>query len=470
MTITEFIEKFIDNYGSDYEYEWDEDLKQLTLISNKKADIGLGCIRIVFEDTKYNIYREFLYEDCYSHSVALEITKEEMFFYEYIKRISEKLPQISYEDGMGCPFYCDLVGYFNLPLIWNDFTHLLAVFEQACQHSIFLTINDIDKNSELFLSYKEMQSKAFEELKGLSSSLCNVHIKDTTLNKNHCFDSVFAYVNTSNTVLTGVGLEHLELVGGHTTNNQYHFYAGLQYFIIRPDLEDACVTIVNKRLTDEVIELFEQANEEWDIDAYVHYSLNKRSWLVVTCGELWAVICPIRPERHEACFTSEKNKIKSLEHDFMLVAPKQLWSRTYDFTILNEAAFENMCRDLLLEMNFHNIQVRGRTRAPDGGVDITADEEYKTLVGTEKRKWIFQCKHTKGQIDRKDLSEVRDLLQEFHADCYGLFYSGYFTPTTLDRIDSICQHDKLKIQGWDFNGLEILLTKFQKVSTKYFGL
>lgn len=469
MTINEFIEKFAEEYDSDYEYEWDEDLRQLTLISNEKSDTTLS-ITIDLEENSYDIYREFLYEECYGQSVALEIIKEEMFFYECIKRSSEQLPQISYDDGMGCPFCCDSVGYFNLPLIWSDFIHLLSMFEQACQQMNLLTIDEIDKESDLFLSYKEMQSNVFKELKGLSASLCDVHIKDMPHNKNHCFDSVFAYVNTSKTVLTGVGLEHLSQIYGQIADKNYRFYAGIQYFIICAEFENDLVTIVNKRFIDEVTELFEQVNGGWDIDSFIHYSLNERSWLVVTCGELWAVIRPIKSERHEACFTFEKNKIKSLEHDFILVAPEHLWSRTYDFSILNDNDFENMCRDLLLEMDFRNIQVRGKTRAPDGGVDITADEEYKTLIGTEKRKWIFQCKHTKGQIDRKDLSEVRDLLQEFHADCYGLFFSGYFTPNTLDRIERICQNDKLKIQGWDFNGLEILLTKFPKVSTKYFGL
>lgn len=470
MTSNEFIEKFAEAYGLDYEYEWDEESKQLTLLCNNKADIDIGCIKITIEESSYDIYREFLYEDCYSHSMTLEILKDEVLFCECIRRILGKQPHVSYEDGMGCPFHCDLVGYFNLPFIWDDFAHMLVVIEKACRQMKILTINEIDKNSKLFLEYEEMKRKTFEALKGLSLDLCNRHIRDTPLNKNHDLDSVFAYVNTHNTVLTGVGLEHLSQVGGQVPNKQYYFYMGLQYFIICPEHEKDCITIANKGLIDKVIELFEQANEEWDIESSIHYAIDKRSWLIVTCGELWAIICPIKPESHETCFTFEKNKIRSLERDFMMVSPEHLWNRTFDFTKLSDENFETMCRDLLVEMNFQNIQVRGKTRAPDGGIDITADEEYKTLIGTEQRKWIFQCKHMKGQIDRKDLSEVQDLLREFHADCYGLFYSGYFTPSTLDRIANICRNDRGKIQAWDFNGLEILLAKYPKVSMKYFGL
>lgn len=470
MTSNEFVEEFAKTYGSDYEYEWDEDSKQLILLCNIKADIDIGCIKITLEENSYDIYREFLYEDCYSHSMTLEILKGEVLFCECIKRITGKQPHVSYEDGMGCPFCCDLVGYFNLPLIWNDFAHMLAMIEQACHQMKVLTINEIDKNAELLSKYEETKFKTFETLKGISPDLCNKHIRDTPLNKNHDLDSVCAYVNTHNTVLIGVGLEHLPQVCDQVSNKQYYFYMGLQYLIICPEHEKDCITIANKGLVDQVIELFEQANEEWDIDSSIHYALDKRSWLIVTCGELWAIICPIKPEHHEACFTFEKNKIKSLERDFMMVAPENFWNRTFDFTKLSEKDFETMCRDLLVEMNFQNILVRGKPRAPDGGIDITADEEYETLIGTEKRKWIFQCKHMRGQIDRKDLSEVRDLLREFHADGYGLFYSGYFTPSTLDRMENISQNDKIKIRAWDFNALEILLTKFPKVSMKYFGL
>lgn len=470
MTSDEFIKKFTETYASDYEYEWDEDLREITVFCNKKTGTVLDCVKISLDADSFNIYREILFEDHYSHSITLEIMKEELLFYECVKRISGQLPQISYEDGMGCPFYCDLIGYFRLPLVWDRFIQLFAIFEQACQQFYSLTINEIDKNSDLLAAYDEMKFKTFEELKGLSSDLCNKKISDIPLNQNHKFDSVFAYVNTDNTILTGVGLEHLMQMEGEPSIEQYHFYMGLKYFIICPEHKSNCIVIVNKKLIDKVVALFEQVNEEWDIDSYIHYSLDQHLRLVVTCGELWAIICPINSDSHEACFTFEKNKIKTLEHDFLQVAPEHLWNRTFDFTKLTDEDFEIMCRDLLYEMGFQNIQVRGKTRTPDNGIDITAEEEYQTLIGTEKRKWIFQCKHTKGQINRKDLSEVRDLLREFNADSYGLFYSGYFSANTLDRMNTLRQNEKIKIHGWDFNGLELLLTKFPKISMKYFGI
>ena len=121
-------------------------------------------------------------------------------------------------------------------------------------------------------------------------------------------------------------------------------------------------------------------------------------------------------------------------------------------------------------MGFQDVKVRGKTHAPDGGVDIVAQEEFRSLIGSEKRKWIIQCKHMKGQVNRKDISEVRDLLNEFNADCYGLFYSGYFSPSTLDRIEAIRNKDRITIKVWDCNDLEVMLSQHTSVSLKYFGL
>ena len=470
MKPDEFIKNFSETYNTVYEYKWDDDLEQLTLFYSK-TDISSALIRINLKGTLYDIYREFLYEDCYSHSMILQITKDEMFFCECFKQVFGKVPEISYEDRMGCPFWCDLVGFFNRPFLWDDFIHLLTLFEKAYHQTNSLTIDEIDKDSILLLSYRELQPKALLELKEFAPNLCNTHIKDSSLNKNHCFDSVCAYVNITNTTLTGVGTEYLVTLDAQLSDEQcYHIYAGIQYFILRSRGDDNRVIVVDKRLVDEIIELFESANEDWDVDSLCHYSIDKHSRLVITCGDIWAIVLPIRAKNYETCFAAEKNKIKSLQQNFVSVAPGLIWNRTYNFAMLNDKEFETLCRDLLAKMNFQNIQVRGRTRAPDGGVDIIADEEFSTLIGTEKRRWIFQCKHMKEQVNRKDLSEVEDLLQEFHANCYGLFYSGYFTPNTLDRIETIQRNKKFKIQGWDFNGLEILLTKFPEISLKYFGL
>lgn len=53
-----------------------------------------------------------------------------------------------------------------------------------------------------------------------------------------------------------------------------------------------------------------------------------------------------------------------------------------------------------MAIGLKNVHLRSKTNTPNGGVDITADEEYQAMLGHEKRIWIFQCKHAKVS-DRK---------------------------------------------------------------------
>lgn len=152
--------------------------------------------------------------------------------------------------------------------------------------------------------------------------------------------------------------------------------------------------------------------------------------------------------------------------DLKQFIPAHLLNEEYNFGKLDDCAFEKLCRDLLVDIGFKNVTQRGKTRAPDGGVDIEADVVIKTLFGEQNQHWIFQCKHMKAQIDRKDISEIPDLLSEFHAKGYGIFYSGTFSPQTIDRI----KHKENQIKYWGKGELEILLRNNPCTATRYFGV
>ena len=469
MDSRKFIETFDSIYQDVYEYEWDEDLSRVTLWFSNEFNVDIQAIRIEYNGNRYSICREFLYEDYYGENTALLIAKEELLFYDCMKKGSDTIPDIGYEDSMGCPFFCELVGFFDIPFSWNDLKMRLGLMERACRDAGTTDFESVDKDTELYTSYQALLQKLFHKMQDLSPDLCNTRLKDSGLNKDHSLDFVPAYINGRNTILTGVGTEYLPQVCGKFSADKYTCYSGIRYFIIRSDGTNGRTVIADMELINKVNALFQSCHDD-DFEYFVNYSLDRTNRVVMSCGEVWAVICPIQQEKHEACYTFEKNKIKSLEREFIEIAPPGLWKRTYDFSILNAEEFEAMCRDLLFAMNFQNIQVQGKTFAPDGGIDIIAEEEYSTLIRTEKRKWIFQCRHRKGQVSRKDFSEVRDLLPQFQADCYGLFYSGYLTPNTLERIESINANNPFIVQVWDHNGLEILLARYTDVSAKYFGL
>lgn len=128
-----------------------------------------------------------------------------------------------------------------------------------------------------------------------------------------------------------------------------------------------------------------------------------------------------------------------------------------------------MCCDLLQAKGFCNIICRGQVNAPDKGVDIEADEQYKTLFGYETKHWIFQCKHMRKQVDRRDIPEILFLLKEFKAQNYGIFYTNLFTPNTIDRFKSL-ENDGTKVQLFDINFITALLNTHFDISEKYFGM
>jgi hypothetical protein len=106
-----------------------------------------------------------------------------------------------------------------------------------------------------------------------------------------------------------------------------------------------------------------------------------------------------------------------------------------DFSTLNESEFENLCYEVLVKRGFVDVHPVGKTNAPDGGKDLIATEYIDTLTGQETRKWIWQCKHSKKSLDRKDVSEIEDLLKENNAQGYGLFCSNSISPSAVDRLE-----------------------------------
>lgn len=466
MDTNEFLAKFENTYGTNYEYDWDEDLGQIYLSYSKKLDYALDCLCIEFEENCFSIYREFLYEDHYGPFLVVEICKEELLFFESMKRLLGQEPESSYEDGLGCPFFANRIGFFCVPFSWEELDQKIDLIAQAYLKMEELSLNDITISSGAQLQFEESKQHLINKLKDVAPTLCHTHIKDSPLNHDHAFDYVHSYLNLSNTVLVGVGLDNLQLLCVPTADTCF-FYSGFRYYIVSVNGRNF---IYDLRLVKGVIDAFSLVDEECDIDAFLKYSIDTQSRLVVTCGEMWAAICRFEPNNYEKYLTYEKNELKKLEQEFLTVAPEHFWNRSFDFATLSDQQFESLCRDLLFSMNFKKIQVRGNIRAADGGIDITAEEEYQTLIGPEKRKWIFQCKHTKQQINRKDISEARDLLREFGADCYGVFYSGTFSPNTIDRIKSICDTEQVIIKGWDQNDLEVELSTKPTLAAKYFGL
>gem|GEM_PF-3314768 len=137
-----------------------------------------------------------------------------------------------------------------------------------------------------------------------------------------------------------------------------------------------------------------------------------------------------------------------------------------DFSHLSFAEFEKLCYDYLIEKGFRDVHPVGKATVADGGKDIIAYEEYKTLTGTERRKWIWQCKHSKKSLNRKDVSEISDLLAENKATAYGLFCSNSLTPDLINRLE-LKNDGQIKIIYYGASELTTVLWQYTSLLSKY---
>lgn len=215
-------------------------------------------------------------------------------------------------------------------------------------------------------------------------------------------------------------------------------YIGLKYAVVKNTALNKMAVIDNK-----YIKLFNRVSEEYEVGDIKYYS-NFSHLVYAESENLKFVTVMLRI--NEAAIANEYELLSKQIYELKMIAPNIPIKISYDFSLLSDDEFEMLCFDLLNRMGFQNVKRIGKTNAPDGGRDIIADEEYKTLFKTERRKWIFQCKHSKKSLDRKEISEIGELLEEHNAQGYGLFCSGSITPTAVTRLESKKERVKGHVQ------------------------
>ncbi len=98
-------------------------------------------------------------------------------------------------------------------------------------------------------------------------------------------------------------------------------------------------------------------------------------------------------------------------------------------TLLSEMdpyAFEHLIKQLLVEMEYDNVEVT--TRGNDGGVDVVAEIE----LGISSVREVVQVKRHKRTIQRKDLDALRGSLHRFGAVRGTIVTTSKFSSGTTD--------------------------------------
>ena len=427
MTKKEFVEellKVLDEYDycdADTDDEW---------IGALSVDV-----KITFNDDEtFNIYRDFCYpiNDCEENfENAYRSVLEERTVSVLEKHFNDK-PCTEFECGYGCPFDANLVGYWNKAYS-VDF---VVSFIEKCSE-----VEAIDFNDDVAKLIMEAVSKKAYELK--------FHPKgdDILVNGLH---GIFVFAKDINELhLDNIKIDSIDSFSQMVSTTHY----------ICGKTNSGRIVAADIKAINTFFALCDSFNiDKSDFDFYV---INNKYLYIKGILKTLIALCS-DPD------TIVDNEYSLLVHK--LDALKQIRPSTGDITLgfshLTDSKFEKLCYDLLVKCGFTNIHKVGETNAPDGGKDIIADEEYKTMMGTETRKWLWQCKHSKKSLSRKDISEIGDLLQENKAQAYGLFCSNLLTPDAINRLE-LKKDGKFTIAYYGTTELTTLLTKYPELLAEY---
>ena len=463
MTKEEFIEKCKAVYMID---SMDED-NEIEIVGRKKSEdeciMFEDVVIIDLEADSCDIYYVFTYEEYYSLLTVREIDREKLLMMQALGKSYGILPGMDFFDGMGCPFTDVHVGYFNVEYDFENIKQILGAFESALASYGNAEIDEeyLMRNFKseycAFLEYGDEIKYAYRMLMESDYS----DISERYPSKFGNIDNVF--VDRQGAFIAGYGDDSFKKIKGSMkfqTCMVDKIYSGEKYCLAQSG--ELKISINSEYL--KRINAFLDIMEVEDKDCQ-EYEISQNILVVKTLHSgFWAIIMALNGEQ-DVFAAKEYKGIQEMYNKLLPFISLELLHEEYDFSKLDDRAFEKMCRDLLVDMGFQNVTQRGNTRASDGGVDLEADMKVETILGEQKQHWIFQCKHTKAQIDRKDISEIPDLLEDFKASGYGLFYSGMLSPQTLDRIKK-----KESIIYWAKGELEILLRKYKNTAIRYFGI
>ena len=463
MTKEEFIEKCKAVYMID---SMDED-NEIEIVGRKKSEdeciMFEDVVIIDLEADSCDIYYVFTYEEYYSLLTVREIDREKLLMMQALGKSYGILPGMDFFDGMGCPFTDVHVGYFNVEYDFENIKQILGAFESA-----LVSYGNAEIDEEYLMRNFKSEYCAFleygDEIKYAYRMLMESDYSDISERYPSKFGNIDnVFVDRQGAFIAGYGDDSFKKIKDSMkfqTCMVDKIYSGEKYCLAQSG--ELKVSINSEYL--KRINAFLDIMEVEDKDCQ-EYEISQNILVVKTLHSgFWAIIMALNGEQ-DVFAAKEYKGVQEMYNKLLPFISLELLHEEYDFSKLDDRAFEKMCRDLLVDMGFQNVTQRGNTRASDGGVDLEADMKVETILGEQKQHWIFQCKHTKAQIDRKDISEIPDLLEDFKASGYGLFYSGMISPQTLDRIKK-----KESIIYWAKGELEILLRKYKNTAIRYFGI
>jgi hypothetical protein len=139
------------------------------------------------------------------------------------------------------------------------------------------------------------------------------------------------------------------------------------------------------------------------------------------------------------------------------------------FEQISPRGFENLCYDLLVKYNFHNLI--WREGGADNGRDIEASFIFNNTIKNKETKWFFECKHyTSGGVPPEHLNSKIAWADAELPNSIVIFVSSYLTNnarTWLEKISPQKQYEIICIEGEE---LKERLLNYPDLIERYFSL
>lgn len=138
-----------------------------------------------------------------------------------------------------------------------------------------------------------------------------------------------------------------------------------------------------------------------------------------------------------------------------------------DFTKITPKAFENLCYDLLVNYNFHNLI--WRDGGSDNGRDIEGNSNYLNPFNSIEQKWFFECKHYSAGVPPADLNSKITWADAEQPNFLVFFVSSYITTsarTWLEKMTKLKNYKILLVEGPD---LKNRIVQYSDLVERYFS-
>ena len=139
------------------------------------------------------------------------------------------------------------------------------------------------------------------------------------------------------------------------------------------------------------------------------------------------------------------------------------------FEKISPRGFENLCYDLLVKYNFHDLI--WREGGADNGRDIEACFTFNNTIKNKETKWFFECKHyTSGGVPPEHLNSKIAWADAELPNFIVIFVSSYLTNSAriwLEKISPQKQYEIICIEGEE---LKERLLNYSDLIERYFSL